>query len=317
MAENRMMQAVRFHEYGGPEQLVLEQVPVPQPGPGTVLVRVHAAGVNPVDWKVRAGWMRQFRPIPLPAIPGRDFAGIVEAAGPDATAFAVGQAVYGMADSGSYAEYALASTKQIAPKPERLTFEEAASVPIGAVTAWRALFEAAQIEAGQRVLVQGAAGGVGLYAVQLARRKGVHVIGTASTGNQSFIRSLGVETAIDYRTTPVASTVYDVDVVVDTVGGEVLESSYQLVQRGGVLVTIAGRPNEDAARARGIRALSVGPAAEASGILREIGKLLESGQIEAYVDKVLPLGEARQAQESSETGHGRGHIVLQVRGGES
>jgi len=193
-----------------------------------------------------------------------------------------------------------------------LSFEEAAAVPVGAVTAWRALFDAAQLQAGQRVLVQGAAGGVGLFVVQLARWKGAHVTGTASAANQDFLRSLGAETAIDYGATRVEREVHDVDVVIDTVGGEVLQNSYQLVRPGGILVTIAGRPDEGAASGRGIRVARVGPAADTSGILQQVGDLLDSGQIKAFVGKVMPLAAAAEAQRLSETGHGRGHIVLKV-----
>lgn len=312
MAQNQVMRAARFHEYGGPDRLVVEQVPVPEPGPGAVLVRIHAAGVNPFDWKLRAGLLQQWMPIPLPAGSGSDVAGTVAAAGPDVTAFATGQAVYGMAETGSYAEYALAATKDIAPKPNRLSFDEAASVPVSAVTAWRALFDAAKLEAGQRVLVQGAAGGVGLFVVQLARWRGAHVVGTASAANQDFVRSLGAETAIDYQSTRVEDAVHDVDVVIDTVGGDVLANSYGLLRRGGTLVTMAGQPDEEIARARGIKVESPGRAAEAGPILRQIGDLLETGQIKPVVGKVMPLAAASQAQALSETGHGRGHVVLHV-----
>jgi NADPH:quinone reductase-like Zn-dependent oxidoreductase len=314
MAESQMMQAVRFHDYGGPEQLVVEQAPVPQLEPDGVLVRVHAAGINPVDWKIRAGWLRQFRPIPLPSIPGRDFAGVVEAVGSQVGGYRPGEEVYGMADTGSYAQYAVASTKSIAPKPGALSFDEAASVPIGAVTAWRALFDAAKVEAGQRVLVQGAAGGVGLYAVQLAVWKGAHVIGTASGRNQDYVRSLGAEMAINYETTQVANAVHDVDVVIDTVGGDVLANSYQLVRRGGVLVTIAGQPDEAAAQQRGIRAMSLGPGGEVAEILQQLNALFQAGSLKPYVEQVLTLSQAAEAQRESETGHGRGHIVLRIAG---
>jgi NADPH:quinone reductase-like Zn-dependent oxidoreductase len=312
MAQNQTMQAIRFHDHGGPDQLVMDQVPMPEPSQGQVLVRVYAAGVNPVDWKIRAGWMREFLPTPLPAGTGRDFAGMIEALGPGVTGFMQGQAVFGMAESGSYAQYVVASTNHIAPKPDRLSFDEAASVPVGGVTAWRALFDAAHLQTGQRILVQGAAGGVGLFAVQLAAWKGAHVTGTASGGNADFVRSLGAEQVIDYRTTPVQNAVHDMDVVLDTVGGDVLEQSYGLVRSGGILVTIAGRPDDEKAGQRNIMATSVGPAAESASILRELGQLLQMGKLKTYLQKVLPLDQAGQAQSISETGHGRGHLVLHV-----
>jgi NADPH:quinone reductase-like Zn-dependent oxidoreductase len=312
MATDHQMKAVRFHDYGGPDKLVLDEVPVPQPGQGSVLVRVHAAGVNPVDWKMREGYMRAFWEISMPSGTGRDFAGVIEVLGQGVSGFSQGQAVFGTADTGSYAQYVLASTKNIAAKPSNLSFEEAASVPVGGVTAWRALFDAAELKAGQRVLVQGAAGGVGLFAVQLAAWKGAHVTGTASGGNVDFVKSLGAEQVIDYRTTNVENSIHGADAVLDCVGGEVLQQSYGLVRPGGVLVTIAGQPDQDKAQQRGIRATSLGMAAETADILRQLADLLQSGKLKTFIQKVLPLDQAAQAQSISQTGHGRGHLVLHV-----
>lgn len=196
------MRTVHFYAYGGPEQLVVEQVPRPQPQTGEVLVRVYAAGVNPIDWKVRKGLFKDLRPVPLPFTPGSELAGTVELPGPGVTAFEVGQAVYGRGAQGAYADYAVIPAGSLAHKPRNISFDQAASVPVGARTAWMALFSLADLQAGQRVLVHGAAGGVGNYAVQLARWKGAHVIGTASITNLEFVRSLGAEIVIDYHTTP-------------------------------------------------------------------------------------------------------------------
>ncbi len=306
------MKAILFHDYGGPEQLAMEDVPVPQPGPGAVLVRIHAAGVNPVDWKIRAGYMRQFRPIPLPAIPGRDLAGVIQAAGAGVAGYAPGQAVYGTGDTGTYAEYALAAPANIALMPGSLTFEQAASVPVGLITAWRSLFDAGQFQPGQRVLVQGAAGGVGLFVVQLAAWKAGHVIGTASSGNVEFVRSLGAETVIDYTTTCVADAAHAVDVVVDTVGGDVLAESYGLVRRGGILVTIAGQPDEAAAQERKITVTRPGMATAGGTILRQAAELFDTGRLKPYVREAVPLAEAARAHAEGESGHGRGHYVLKV-----
>src|SRR6266487_589209 len=220
------MRTVHFYAYGGPEQLVMEHVPRPEPEAGEVLVHVYAAGVNPIDWKIRKGFFKDVRPVPLPFTPGSELAGTVEALGPGVTAFEIGQAVYGRGAKGAYADYAVVPTDSLAHKPHNISFDQAASVPVGARTAWIALFSLADLQPGQRILVHGAAGGVGNYAVQLARWKGAHVIGTASFNNLEFVRSLGAETVIDYNATPFEEVAHDLDVVVDTVGGETQDRSW-------------------------------------------------------------------------------------------
>lgn len=302
------MKAVQFHDYGGPEVLVLEEVTQPQPVAGQVLVRVVAAGVNPADWKIRAGYFKAYGSMPLPAIPGLEGAGIIESVGPDVTTFRPGQEVYGIL-LGGYAEYALASVDAIQLKPAHLSFEEAAAVPVGALTAWGAI-TTADVQFGQRVLVHGAAGGVGLYAVQLANWKGAHVIGTASTKNLEYIRSLGVETALDYSTAPFETLVSGLDAVIDTVGGDLAERSFKVLRPDGIYVTVAGRLAPDAGKAEGVRATSIGRAAPEN--LVQISALLESKQLIPVVGTVFPLAEARQAQELSATGHGRGRIILKI-----
>ena len=304
---NLMMQAVRFHDYGGPEVLVLEQTPRPQPQADQVLMRVLAAGVNPVDASIRAGFLKKFMPLPMPWIPGLEGAGIVEAVGEHVTAFQPAQSVFGLV-TGGYAEYAAALASEVQPKPAHLTFEEAASVPMGALVAWQAVIETANVQAGQRVLVHGAAGGVGLYAVQLALWKGARVIGTSSARNIEFIRSLGAEEAIDYDATPFETVVRDVDVVVDTVGGEIPERSWQVLRPNGVLVTVAARLSPEAGQAHGIRAAIAGRASPEK--LKQISELLEAKQLTPVVGPRFTLVEARQAQELAQTRHGRGRIVL-------
>jgi len=306
---NLTMQAIRAHDYGGPEVLVLEPAPRPQPQADQVLIRVKAAGVNPADWKYRAGLYKQFMPLQFPWIPGLEGAGIVEAVGADVTTFKLGQAVYGPFGS-AYAEYAVAPASDLQPNPAQLTFDQAAAVPMGALTAWQAVIEEADVQSGQRVLVQGAAGGVGLYAVQFARWKGAHVIGVASAGNIEFVRSLGAETVIDYNAAPFETIVHDVDVVVDTVGGEIPERSWQVLRPGGVLVTIAALLSPEAGQAHGVRAVSARRASAEK--LSQISELLESKQITPVVGTTFPLAEARQAHELSQTGHGRGRIVLHL-----
>ena len=308
---DQTMRAVRFHDYGPPEALVVERVPRPEPGEGEVLVRVHAAGVNPVDWKFRRGDMRNFRPLQLPSAAGIDLAGTVEAVGPGVTAWQVGQAVFG-SGSGAYAEYAVAPAGNLAAMPRTLTFDQAAAAPIGARTAWTALFDAAGLQPGQRLLVNGAAGGVGHFAVQLGRWKGAHVIGTASAANVDFVRSLGAETVVNYAATSVEDAVRDVDAVLDTVGGAGTERLLRVVKPGGVIVSIAGPVPEEVAQQRGVRVGRVPPPPSPGALLKRIAELIESGTVAPVVGKVFSLEEASRAHALSETGHGRGRIVLHI-----
>ena len=306
---NKNMQAIRVHDYGGPEVLVLEQAPRPEPKADEVLIRIKAAGVNPADWKYRSGVYKQFMPLQFPWTPGLDGSGTIESVGANVTAFKKGDEVYGIVTS-SYAEYAVAKANEIQRKPASLTFEEAASLPVGALTAWGALMDSAKIEAGQRVLVHGAAGGVGASVVQLARWKGAHVTGTASTRNVEFVRSLGAENVIDYSATRFETVVHDLDVVIDTVGGDIAERSFQVIRPGGIYVTVAGRLAEDAVKAQKITARSGGRAPVEN--LKKISELIEAKQLKPVIGAVFPLAEARQAHELSQTGHGRGRIILHV-----
>jgi NADPH:quinone reductase-like Zn-dependent oxidoreductase len=303
------MQAIRIKDYGGPESLVLEQAPRPQPQPDEALIRILAAGVNPADWKMLAGMYKAFMPLTFPWTPGLEGAGIVEAVGVEVTNLQTGQAVYGRI-MGTYAEYATVPASDLQPKPALLTFEQAASVPVGALTAWQAVIEAAQVQPGQRVLVHGAAGGVGVYAVQLAKWKGGQVVGTASASNLELVQSLGVEKVIDYNATPFETVIQDVDVVIDTVGGDLPERSLKVLRSGGVLVSVAARPSPELGQAQNIRIPNLGRAG--SEKLAQITELLESKQITPVVGAVFPLSEARQAHELSQTGHGRGRIILRI-----
>jgi NADPH:quinone reductase-like Zn-dependent oxidoreductase len=305
----KMMQAIRVHDFGGPEVLVLEQIPIPQPGAGQVLIRVIAAGVNPADWKIRAGLYKPFRELQLPYTPGLEAAGTVEAVGPDVTAFKRGQAVFG-AVTGGYAQYALAAATDLQPKPTNLTFEEAGSVPVGALTAWGSLFDEAKLQAGQRVLVQGAAGGVGIFGVQLAHWKGAYVIGTTSAGNAEFVRSLGADQVVDYKAAPFETVLHDLDIVFDTVGGEVFERSPKVLRPGGVLVTVAAQVTPEMGRVEGVRMARGGRAPVEN--LAQIAGLMAAGKVKTHVSAILPLAEARKSHEMSQTGHTRGKIVLKI-----
>jgi NADPH:quinone reductase-like Zn-dependent oxidoreductase len=305
------MKAVQIHEFGGPEMLRLEEVPRPEPGANEVQVRIHAAGVNPVDWKIREGKMGK---IPLPSIMGVEFSGEIEALGPEVTEFRVGEAVFGSVSdaSGSYAEYALAPVSQIIEKPAALDHVHAAAVPLASMTAWQALFDEAKLRKGQKVLIHAAAGGVGGFAVQFARWKGAYVIGTASGSNADLVRSLGAHEFIDYRATRFEDVVRDADVVFDTIGGETQERSWKVLKKGGVLVSIVQPPAEKIAAAHGARGIFMRQDATRAEELRQIADLVASGQIKVIVETILPLREARKAQELSQSGHARGKIVLAI-----
>lgn len=306
-----MIQAIRIHNYGESDVLTLEAIAQPEPQPNEVLIRVQAAGVNPLDWKIRAGYMKEIFPMPLPFTPGMDVAGIVEATGADVKALQVGQEVYGELKMGAYAEFVTAPQDAIALKPQTLDFVEAASVPMVAMTAYQGLFDHADLKPGQTVLIHAASGGVGMFAVQFAKWKGAHVIGTASAANAEFVQSLGADQVIDYNATPFEQVVENVDVVLDTLGGDTQARSYSVVKPGGILVSTAAPPDAQKAEERDIRAEMMNMKPSAS-LLEEIASLLDSGQVKTIVAQTFSLSEARQAQELSQGGHVRGKIVLQI-----
>src|SRR4051794_30566021 len=299
------MQAVLTRETGDPEVLRLEEVDRPEPGEGELLVRVRATSVNPVDWKQRKGLSQT----ELPAVLGRDLSGIVQES--RAQGFAEGDEVFGNGPGGAYAEFAAVAADRFAKKPEGLSHEQAAALPVAGLTAWQALFDVAGLKAGQTALVVGAAGGVGHLAVQFAKAvAGATVIGSGSTRNRDFVLGLGADEYVDYTQQDVAEAASDVDVVFDTVGNDT-ESLVPALRDGGIIVTIASAPPEDAARAGGARAelLVAGPNPEQ---LRRIGELVAAGEVKVELAEVLPLSEIRRAHELSESGHVRGKIVLTV-----
>jgi len=308
------MRAVRVHEYGGPEVLKYEDAPRPEPGTGDVLVRVHAAGVNPVDWKVRAGMTRGFLNYKLPMIPGWDLSGVVEAAGAGATGWKKGDEVYSRPDisrDGAYAEYIAVKASELAHKPKTLDHAKASAIPLAALTAWQALFDAGGLAMGQTVLIHAAAGGVGTFAVQLAKWKGARVIGTASEGNHEFLKELGADELIDYNKVRFEDTVRDVDVVLDTMSGETRDRSWKVLKKGGILVSILGPPSSEEAAKHGVRGVGVFVQPNQKE-LEEIGVLVDSGKLKPIIEAVLPLEDARRAHEMNQTLHTRGKIVLQV-----
>jgi NADPH:quinone reductase-like Zn-dependent oxidoreductase len=282
------MQAVVIHETGGPEVLRLEDIPTPEPDEGQVRVRVRAASINPIDWKKRRGGSS----VQLPTILGNDVAGTIEASRADG--LSEGDDVFGFALSGGYAEYALSAPGALARKPAGVTYEQAAALPVAGLTAWQALFDRGGLERGRTALIVGAAGGVGHLAVQFAKRAGARVIGTGSSRNRDFVLGLGADEYVDYTQQDVRDAVSGVDVALDTVGGETTETLVPVLREGGILITIASAPPEDAARARGARAelLMMSPSPEQ---LAQIAGLVEVGEIRVELSEVLPLSEVRRA----------------------
>lgn len=312
--KSQTMKAIRIHSYGGPEVLKYEDAPRPRPQRDELLIRVHAASVNPLDWKVRSGSMREFLQHKLPLIPGWDVSGVVEESGPDASRFHKGNEVFAMAhpmQNGAYAEFIVLPEKLTARKPRSLHFVHAAAVPLAALTAWRALFEMAQLKPGQRILIHGASGGVGHFAVQLAKWKGAYVFATASTKNQKLLRELGVDEPIDYTTQRFEAVAHNIDVVLDTVGADTLNRSWQVVRKGGDLLSLVQLPSDEEARAHGVRSAMVVNTPRGDW-LGDIARLIDDGKLKVILDRILPLSEARRSHELSESGHARGKIVLRV-----
>jgi NADPH:quinone reductase-like Zn-dependent oxidoreductase len=308
------MKAVRMHGYGGPEVLKYEDAPRPEPADGEVLVRVHAAGVNPVDWKIREGYLRTFREYPLPLIVGWDFSGVIEQLGPSANGWKPGDEVYARPDigrNGTYAEYIAVRASEIQRKPKSLDHVQSAAIPLAALTAWQAIFDAGHLEAGQKILIHAAAGGVGTFAVQLAKWKGAYVIGTASAHNHAFLRELGANELIDYNTTRFEDAVEGIDVVLDAMAGETRDRSWQVLKKGGILVTILGQPSEEQAKAHGVRTGGIFVQPNPSQ-LEKLANLVDAGTLRPIVEAVLPLAEAARAQEMNATLHTRGKLVLRV-----
>ncbi len=306
------MKAIVAHEYGPPEVLKYEDAPRPEPKENELLVRVVACGVNPADPLVISGRFAKEFGTHVPLIPGYDVAGVVEKTGAKVTKFKTGDSVYGYAlFGGGWAEYAVLAENEAALKAKSATFIEAAAVPMGALTAWQGLIDTAKLSAGQTVLIHGGSGGVGNFAIQIAKAKGARVIATASTANQDLLKQLGADVAIDYTKTKFEEVAKDVDVVFDTVGRDTLQRSYPIVKKGGIVTTIVSRPDPAQLDKYGIRGSSI--ASHPNGDeLAEITKLIEAGKIKSIVTRVLPLTDAVKASEQAETHHTRGKIVLKI-----
>ena len=318
------MKVVRIHAFGGPEVLRVEETARPVPAADEILIKMYASGINPVDWVVREGGNDALRAyLTLPMTLGWDAAGVVEELGSAVTGFQKGDAVYGEPNfpgDGSYAEYCAAKASQFARKPQSLNFTEAAGVPLAGLTAWTALFEHGRLQAGQRVLVQGASGGVGGFAVQFAKAKGAYVIGTASSGNLDHLRQLGADEVLDYRSQPVEELVRDVDVVLEASplrDNAARVKAVSALKAGGIFVSVnTDFPFDEAvqqalARQQATGELSANQPRQAW--LQEIARLIDAGQVKVFISQVFPLEQVADAHRESQTWHVQGKLVLQIR----
>lgn len=302
------MKAVTIIGYGGTEVLEIKDVPPPTPKQGQVLVTVHTAGLNPFDKKLAAGVYKTMIPLQFPVTLGGDFAGVVTK---------TGEEVYGSAlvlngGSGSYAQIAAANTGNIAPKPKRISFEEAAGLPVAGVSAVDALEEYIKLKKGQKILIHGGAGGIGHMAIQLAKATGAYVATTIQGDSRAFVTSLGADEIIDYKTQKFEEVCKDFDSVFDTVGGETTNKSFGVLKRGGVLVSMLGKPSQEYARRYGVTAIGQNTKTDTPH-LTHLTELVESGKIKVHVDRVFGLGEVKEAFSYQQTGHPRGKVVLKIR----
>jgi NADPH:quinone reductase-like Zn-dependent oxidoreductase len=308
------MKAVRVHKFGGPDVLVIDELPISSPGPAELLVRVVASGVGPWDALIREGKSKVSPPPPMTL--GSDLSGVVEAAGSGVSGFKVGDQVYGVTNPqfcGANAEYAVASAAMMARKPDRSSHVEAASAPVVAVTAWQMLFDYAKVTTGQRILILGGAGNVGTYAVQLGARAKLHVVATAASGETEYVRSLGAETILDIKAGKFENSVAPVDAVIDTVGGDTRDASFRFLKPGGILVSsVSADPSPKGSDVRTVFFYVDVTTAR----LESIRGLVDGGEIVTHIGSVLPLAQARAAHEMlAGAPHKRGKIVLSVSNG--
>ena len=305
------MKAIVVRQWGGSDAAVVEEFERPQPGPGEILISVKATSINPFDWSIREGYLQEY--VGLPFMLGSDVAGNIEALGEGVEGWEVGAPVYGMKGlrGGGYAEYTTVFPSEIGKKPETLSYTEAATVPHAALTAWYSLFTNGNLQAGQRVLIHAAAGGVGHFAVQFAKMKNAYVIGTASAHNEAFLRELGVDEFVDYEAAPFESVVKDVDLVIDLVGFGTAERSLKILKRGGTLVCCVTVPPFEAAAQQEVEAKYVMGKSDAD-ILNEIGQLIDSGRVKPSIQQVFQFEQIHQALALSQTKHVRGKLAVTV-----
>ncbi|WP_017186128.1 NADP-dependent oxidoreductase [Alkalibacillus haloalkaliphilus] len=310
------MKAIVINEYGRKEQLQEQEVTKPTPGDGQVLVKQHATSINPIDWKLREGYLKEMVPMEFPLILGWDSAGVVEEVGEGVTDFKVGDRVFTrpqLTNRGTYAEYIVTEADILAHIPENISFNEAASVPLTALTAWQCLFDFADLQEGQKVLVHAGAGGVGVMAIQLAKNAGAYVATTASTKNVEFLQSLGADEVIDYKKENFYDVLEDYDVVLDALGGDIQERSFDVLKDGGTLVSIAQPPSEEKGQEHNVKVgfVFIEPDGDQ---MRKLAQLMEDGKLKPIIGHTFPFSEQglKEAHELSETHHAKGKIVIEI-----
>ena len=310
------MRAAQIKAYGGQDAVQVNDADKPTAGEGQVLVKVHAAGINPFDWKVRDGQAQSMGQPNFPATLGGDVAGVVTEVGPGVNDFELGQAVYGQAGAlsgqGSFAEFTPVKATSLAAKPASLDLVAAAALPLASVSAHQALVEHANLQAGQKILIHGGAGGIGTMAIQLAKHLGAHVATTVAADQTDYVKSLGADEIIDYTSQDFATIIKDYDVVFDTVGGETFDKSYQVLKSGGIIVSMAHEVDEEQDKKYDVRSISQFTIVTTDR-LKAIAKLVDAGALKVQLDKVFPLEQAAEALEYQKTGHPKGKVVLKVR----
>lgn len=305
------MKAVLIYKFGGPEELKYEDAPEPSINPDDVLIKVIATSVNPVDWKVRKG---EHGDLKFPAILGWDVSGVITKVGGEVHDYNVGDEVYARPDlkrNGTYAEYVAVKADEIYFKPKSIDHTTAAAIPLASLTAWQGIFDHGKLQAGQKILIHGASGGVGTFAVQFAKWKGAYVIGTASGNNIAFLKELGADEVIDYKKENFEEKLKDIDVVFDTRGDDTQIKSIEVLKQGGILVSTVGIKDKEALKPKNIEGVAY-MAQSVPNDLKQIGELVDAGKVKAIIAKVLPLKDIIQAHKLSEEGHTRGKIVLTV-----
>lgn len=303
------MKAAIINDYGNNEVVRIVDIERPEPKAGEILVKVHAAGVNPIDWKIRSGAGQRLG-MTLPIHMGGELVGTIEKLGADVNSFAPGEAIFGMVHTGAFAEYAIVKAADMARKPSNLNFVQAAALPLAGSTAWQAIFDEAGLTGGQRLLITNSSGGVGSLAVQFAKANGAHVTAVASARNEEFVSSLGADDFIDYTSQPFEQAARDMDVVFDTMGGSTFQRAFQTLRKGGFMVTVVAFPDGEAERyGVGVTRSFTLPSARN---LTSIKELVEAGKVTPHVDTVLPFEEVKQALALSEAGRARGKIVLNI-----
>lgn len=310
------MRAAQITSYGGQEVMTINEVPKPKPAAGQVLVEIHAAGVNPFDWKVREGYMKQWVPLTLPATLGGDMSGVITELGEGVSGFTVGQEVFGSANSvsgdGSFAEFAPVPVETIATKPQKLDFTQAAALPLAAASAYLAVVETLHVQSGQKVLIHGGAGGIGGFAIQIAKHLGAYVAATAKAADVPYVQECGADEVIDYQTEQFDQKLSDFDAVFDTVGGETYTRSFSVLKAGGHIASMVEKTNEELAQKHGVTAHYISSEATAER-LAHIADLLEQNALMVHVDKVFPLDQAAEALEYVKTGQHKGKVVIAVK----